>query len=103
MGKKENKIEEIIKGIKEFKKKTMIEKVILFGSYARGKWTEHSDIDLLLISKKFRKKEFHERFKGLWLKWDLDYPVDFICYTPEEFNKLKKQVSIVSEALREVL
>ena len=101
MGKKENKIEEIIKGIKEFKKKTMIEKVILFGSYARGKWTEHSDIDLLLISKKFRKKEFHERFKGLWLKWDLDYPVDFICYTPEEFNKLKKQVSIVSEALRE--
>jgi hypothetical protein len=27
--------------------------------------------------------------------------VDFICYTPEEFEKLKKEVSIVSEALKE--
>jgi hypothetical protein len=33
--------------------------------------------------------------------WDLNYPVDFLCYTPEEFNKLKKEVSIVSEALKE--
>jgi hypothetical protein len=32
---------------------------------------------------------------------DLNYPVDFLCYTPEEFNKLKKEVSIVSEALKE--
>jgi hypothetical protein len=27
--------------------------------------------------------------------------VDFICYTPEEFEKLKKEVSIVSEAFKE--
>lgn len=41
------------------------------------------------------------KFKRLWLKWNLDLPVDFIPFTPEEFNKLKKEVSIVSEALRE--
>jgi len=53
------------------------------------------------VSRKFKGKNFHSRFKGLWLKWDLDLPVDFIPYTPEEFDKLKKEVSIVSEALRE--
>jgi hypothetical protein len=30
-----------------------------------------------------------------------DLSADFICYTPEEFEKLKKEVSIVSEALKE--
>ena len=31
--------------------------------------------------------------------WSLKYPVDFLCYTPEEFNKLKKQITIVREAV----
>jgi len=31
--------------------------------------------------------------------WNLDLPVDFLCYTPKEFNKLKKQISIVKEAI----
>jgi predicted nucleotidyltransferase len=95
------KVEKIKEEIKKFKKKIKADEVIIFGSFARGEFGEDSDIDLLLVSKKFRGKKFHERFKGLWLKWHLDLPVDFICYTPEEFNKLKKEVSIVSEALRE--
>jgi hypothetical protein len=33
--------------------------------------------------------------------WELRYPVDFLCYTPKEFEREKKKVSIVSEALRE--
>jgi len=27
--------------------------------------------------------------------------VDFICYTVDEFNKLKKKISLVSTALKE--
>jgi predicted nucleotidyltransferase len=99
MGEEETK--KIIEAIKKFKKKIKADKIIIFGSFARGEFGEHSDIDLLLVSKKFRGKDFHERFKGLWLKWNLNLPVDFICYTHEEFEKLKKEVSIVSEALKE--
>ena len=33
--------------------------------------------------------------------WNLDYPVDFLCYTPEEFEKKKKEISIVKEAVKE--
>jgi len=31
--------------------------------------------------------------------WNLNYPVDFLCYSPEEFNKLKKQITIVRGAV----
>ena len=92
---------ELIQKVTAFKDKIGAEKIIVFGSFARGDFGEHSDVDLLLVSKKFRKKNFRERFRGLWLKWDHDLPVDFIPYTPEEFEKLRKRVSIVSEALRE--
>jgi len=37
----------------------------------------------------------------LHLAWDLGMPVDFLCYTPEEFAELSKRPSIVREALRE--
>jgi hypothetical protein len=47
------------------------------------------------------REKIRDRLKGLWLKWSLDLPSDFICYKPEESEKLKKEVSIVSEAIRE--
>lgn len=33
--------------------------------------------------------------------WDLNYPVDFLGYTPEEFNKLRKRIIIVKHAVEE--
>jgi predicted nucleotidyltransferase len=99
MDKKE--IEKIKEEIKKFKEKIGADKLIIFGSFARGNFNEHSDIDVLIVGKKFIGKRFYDRLRGLWLKWPLDLPVDFICYTPEEFEKLKKEVSIVSEALKE--
>ena len=95
------KNQEMIEGIRKFKESIGVSRAIVFGSFARGEFGEDSDIDLLLVSEKFRGKSFIQRSKGLWLKWDLGLPVDFICFTPEEFKKLKKEVSIVSEAIRE--
>jgi len=31
--------------------------------------------------------------------WELDLPVDFLCYTPKEFDKLKNKITIVKEAV----
>lgn len=96
---------EIIRQLKVFKKKSKkafgIDKIILFGSAARGKMNEHSDIDLVLVSKKFRGESFFDRPIGLRKFWNLDYPVDFLCYTPEEFERLKNRVTIVREAVLE--
>lgn len=78
-----------------------IEKFILFGSRATGKVTPDSDVDLLVVSSKFRGKRRMDRSPPLYLKWNLHYPVDFLCYTPEEFERKKKQVGIVQQAVKE--
>ena len=72
----------------------------LFGSMASGKIHKWSDVDLIVVSKKFIGKGLLNRAPRLYIKWSLDYPVDFLCYTPAEFNKLKKQVSIISKAIK---
>ena len=95
--------ETILKNLNIFKQnlgnKVQIGKVIFFGSRASGKPHKDSDIDLIIVSKDFRGKTFRERPVGFYDYWNLDYPVDFLCYTPEEFNKLKKQITIVREAV----
>ena len=89
--------------LKEFKKELSssipIEKMILFGSRIYGKPHRWSDFDLVIVSKKFSGIDSLKRSLGFYDYWKLDYPVDFLCYTPEEFNKLKKQITIVKEAV----
>lgn len=75
--------------------------MILFGSRARGRAHHDSDVDLLLVSERFRRKGAIERAYPLYLEWELDYPVDFLCYTPEEFSKLSKRPSLVRMAIAE--
>ncbi len=98
MGKKK-----LIEGIRKFKKDLSkvkrVEKVILFGSRAEGTFTGESDVDLIIVSPDFRGIKSGRAY-GLRRYWTPRYPVDFICYTPEEFNRLRKEVSIVSEALK---
>ena len=68
---------------------------------ATGKTHKWSDVDLVVVSKKFRRKGIMDRASNLYIEWNLDYPVDFLCYTPEEFDKLNKQITIVREAVKE--
>ncbi len=96
---------EVMKRLREFKeiaKKYKVERIILFGSRATGKIKESSDVDLIVVSK---EKEKLELLQSLYHEWHInqriDLPVDFICYTPEEFEKKEGEISIVSLALKE--
>lgn len=96
---------ETIKLLLSFKakanRKFPITKMVFFGSRVTGKYHKDSDIDLIIVSPKFRGLNFFRRGYNMYKFWNYDLPVDFIAYTPEEFEKLRKQVSIVSEALKE--
>jgi uncharacterized protein len=75
-------------------------RLIVFGSRAEGRGREDSDIDILVVSERFRDIRFPNRM-GQFLNtvWP-DVPVDAICYTPEEFEiMLHGQSSFVRNAI----
>ena len=95
----------LVERIREFKsrigKKYNIDRLIVFGSVARGFYERDSDVDLIIVGDEFKGKSVLKRAVPFYLEWDLGCPVDILCYTPEEFESKKRQVSIVREALKE--
>ncbi len=75
----------------KIKKEYRAEKVILFGSYAKGNATEDSDVDLLVVAP--TKERFFERMASVRrLIRDLrdGLPVSPIVLTPAELEKRRK-------------
>jgi uncharacterized protein len=66
-------------------KKMNPEKIILFGSFAYGKPTAASDIDMLIIKK--TKKKRIDRIKEALFAVDSDLPFEPIVYTPQEIRR----------------
>lgn len=102
MGKEKS---ELIEALKEFKEKIRqkygVREMILFGSQVRGEADENSDIDLIIVGDGFKDKNPLKRPFELYLEWTRDYPVDFLCYTPEEFEEKRNEISIVRHAIKE--
>jgi hypothetical protein len=102
---KERVKEGIIRIIKKLKKKNRLDKVILFGSFARNDFGKYSDVDIIVISEKFKgikklkrsPKLYYEIHHNLGLRYD----VDIACYTPDEFNSLKNTNFFIKEAVKE--
>ena len=77
-------------------------RLILFGSRATGKAKRESDYDFIIISPKFKKMEWEVRStRAYHLKRNIPAAMDIVCYTPEEFEKKKKQIGIVQQAVKE--
>lgn len=77
------------------------ELVLVFGSRARGEALAESDLDLLVVSERFRGVPFLDRASMLLADLDLRFAADVLCYTPEEFARKRREIGIVSLALRE--
>jgi len=75
--------------------------VYLFGSRARGDWLHESDYDFVVVSRQFEGIPFVRRPVPLYSYWHQWPGVELLCYTPEEFERKRRQISIVREAVRE--
>lgn len=89
----------IIEAIKET---TPDAEVYLFGSFAKDTWLEDSDIDLIIVSNKFKdidylsriftiKKAIHKRRK---------YRIHVIPLTHEELEERKRHSVIIRDAMK---
>lgn len=79
----------------EFKPK----KVLVFGSRARGVATEESDIDVIVVSSFFADIPFLKRMPLVLRKIRFPKHVDYICYTEQEYEKLKTESSVIMDAM----
>jgi len=80
-------IDDIIEGARPVFQKFGIHKAILFGSFAKGRQTRKSDIDLILIQD--TDKRYFDRFKGILpdLYRNLrGRDIEVFIYTPKEFE-----------------
>ncbi len=96
-----NLIVELKKFGKKLHEELAVEKLILFGSYARGKPRKDSDVDIIIVSPKFRGIPLFLRSRGLRRRFGVKVPMDIICLTPEEFEEKRKEISIIAEAVKE--
>lgn len=73
------------RAVKAIVKKYQPEKILLFGSVAKGTMREGSDIDLLIIKETEKRKI--DRFDDVVLAVDRGIPVEPHIYTPTEIQK----------------
>lgn len=99
MGRKPDKL--IREFLAQLSKDFKIDKVILFGSRAKGEELEKSDYDLIIVSQDFQQIPFIKRLAIVYKYWTADVALEALCYTPEEFKKKSQQISIVSQAVKE--
>ena len=65
------------------------ERIILFGSRARGEADEYSDYDIIVIKR--TDKPFLERLQDMvpYLV-EFDRPADVLVYTPDEYERMRE-------------
>jgi predicted nucleotidyltransferase len=74
------------------------QKIILFGSYAYGKPTEDSDVDILVVMP-FRGRN-PEKATEIWMATKPRFPIDIMVRKPAE---LKKRIEMGDFFLREIM
>jgi predicted nucleotidyltransferase len=74
-----------------------IERVVVFGSFARGEVGPGSDIDLLIVQRSSQRflDRLHEMYRFLAPR----VACDILVYTPEELPELASTSRMVSQAL----
>ncbi|HEX15813.1 MAG TPA: nucleotidyltransferase domain-containing protein [Deltaproteobacteria bacterium] len=75
-----------------------VERVVLFGSYARGRRDLLTDLDVLVVMD--TELAPLERLRWLYRRLSLPVDLDLICLTPREFEE-RKATPFFKKVLRE--
>ena len=78
------------------------ERIVLFGSYARGENTGNSDIDILIVMKNLdnERKITGQLYKAL-LDENISTPIDFIAIDYDKYNILKNRIGFIYKTIEQ--
>ena len=92
----QEKLARIIEQIKEYHP----QRVILFGSFARGDYDALSDADFLIV--KETDRPFLARIGDVLSSCDYDIPLEPLVYAPQELEQMRQEGnSFIETVLRE--
>ncbi len=80
-----------------------VNKIVIFGSFIKGRFKKNSDIDVIIVSQDFKNKDIFQRVKlatgiGRELVKRFKAPFDLLYYSDEEWED--KNFLIINEAKR---
>ena len=90
---------ELLAFLKRLKDALDVREVYLFGSRVYGTPLADSDLDMVVVSEKFRERSFIENMELLSRLWDGSFTLEMFPYTPEQLEKYKGRKVVVTEAL----
>lgn len=82
-------LEKLSRYVAEVVEKLKPQKVILFGSFARGDFHEASDVDVVVVADFI--EGFLDRIKMLMEMNRFGIPLEPVGYTPQEFEEMKER------------
>jgi len=77
------------------------EKVIIFGSRARGDHLLEGDFDMIIVSREFEGMNWLDRIRDVPDLWEGLVLLEPLCYTPKEFEEKKREIGIVGQSVAE--
>ena len=78
------------------------DQIVLFGSYARGNYTEESDIDLLIIKKGLKKgREIVNSIYRAFLDNEIRVSVDLLTIDYNRYIELNNEIGYVYKTIKE--
>jgi predicted nucleotidyltransferase len=78
-----------------------IDRMILFGSRARGDWLLTSDAELMIVSPDFQGRRFVVRSAEVLRHWGGGVDLEVFCYIPEGIAERGQEIGLVAQALKE--
>ena len=76
------------------------EKIILFGSYARGENKNISDVDILVLVKNLQnEREVTGKLNKALLKSNISIPVDFLAADCDKYDSLKSKLGYIYKTI----
>ncbi|MDR0823057.1 MAG: nucleotidyltransferase domain-containing protein [Endomicrobium sp.] len=77
-------------------------KIILFGSYARGDNNKNSDIDILIVMKDLdNERKITRLLNKSLLTEDIFIPIDFLAVDYDKYNKLKHRNGYIYKTIEQ--